>query len=52
MKNPFSSQQLKEMVDNIEAIRVDNLWYYNIAMSNTKDAHQSLFAIIRDDDKR
>jgi hypothetical protein len=37
-ENPFSSQQLKEMVDKIEAVRVDNLWYYNVATSNTRDA--------------
>jgi hypothetical protein len=51
MKTPFSSQQLKEMADKIEAIRVDNLWYYNVATSNTKDARRSLFSIISDDDK-
>jgi hypothetical protein len=40
------------MADKIEAIRVDNLWYYNVATSDTKDARRSLFSIIRDDDKR
>jgi hypothetical protein len=40
------------MVDKMEAIRVDNLWYYNVATSNTKDARRSLFAIICNDDKR
>jgi hypothetical protein len=27
------------------------LWSYNNDVSNTRDAHQSLFSIIRDDDK-
>jgi hypothetical protein len=40
------------MVDKIEAIRVDKLRYLNVATSNTKDARRSLFAIVRDDDKR
>jgi hypothetical protein len=52
MKTPFNSHQLKEMVDKMESILVDKLWYYNVATSNTKDAHRLLFAIIRDDDKR
>jgi hypothetical protein len=52
MKTPFSSQQLKEMVDKIEAIHVHNLWTYNVAASNTRDARRSLFSTIRDDDKR
>jgi hypothetical protein len=43
---------LKEMADKIEAIRVNNLWSYNVAASNTRDARRSLFSIIRDDDKR
>jgi hypothetical protein len=51
MTTPFNSHQLKEMVDKMEAIRVDKLRYYNVATSNTKDACRSLFAIIRDDDK-
>jgi hypothetical protein len=40
------------MADKIEAIRVNNLWSYNVAASNTRDARRSLFSIIRDDDKR
>jgi hypothetical protein len=52
MKNPFSSQQLKEMADKLEDIRVHNLWSYDNAASNTRDARQSLFSIIRDDDRR
>jgi hypothetical protein len=43
---------LKEMVDQLEAICVDNLCYYNVATSNTKDARRSLSSILRDDDKR
>jgi hypothetical protein len=52
MKTPFSSQQLKEMADKIEAICVHNLWSYNFAARNTRDARRSLFSIILDDDKR
>jgi hypothetical protein len=52
MKKSFSSQQLKEMADKLEAIRVDNVWYYNVATSNTKDDRRSLFSSTRDDDKR
>jgi hypothetical protein len=52
MKNPFSPQQLKEMADKIEAICVHNLWSYNVAASNTRDARRYLFSIIHDDDKR
>jgi hypothetical protein len=52
MKNPFSSQQLKEMADKLEDYRVQNLSSYNNAASNTRDARESLFSIIRDDDKR
>jgi hypothetical protein len=52
MKTPFNSHQLIEMADKMESIHVDKLWYYNVATSNTNDAHRSLFAIIRDDDKR
>jgi hypothetical protein len=51
MTTPFNSHQLKEMLYKMEAIRVNNLWYYNVVTSNTKDARRSLFAIIRDDDK-
>jgi hypothetical protein len=39
------------MVDRLEDIHVHNLWSYNVAASNTRDAHQSLFSIIRDDDR-
>jgi hypothetical protein len=52
MTNPFNSHQVKEMVDKMESILVDHLWRYNVATSNTKDARRSLFAIIRNDDKR
>jgi hypothetical protein len=52
MTTPFNSHQLKEMVDKTEAIWVNNLWYYNVATSNTKDARRLLFAIIGNDDKR
>jgi hypothetical protein len=38
MTTPFNSHELKEMVDKKEAIRFDNLRYYNVATSNTKDA--------------
>jgi chorismate synthase len=38
-ETPFSSQKLKEMADKIESIRVDNLWCYNVATSNTKVSH-------------
>jgi hypothetical protein len=51
MKNPFSSQQLKEMADKLEDYRVQNLSLYNNAASNTRDARESLFSLIRDDDK-
>jgi hypothetical protein len=51
MKTPFSSQQLKEMADKIEALRVHNVWSYNVAARNTRDARRSLFSIIRDDEK-
>jgi hypothetical protein len=49
---PFNSHQLKEMADKMESIRANHLSRYNVATSNSKDAHRSLFAIIRDDDKR
>jgi hypothetical protein len=52
MKKPFSSQQLKEMADELEDYRVHNLLLYNNDASNTRDARESLFSIIRDDDKR
>jgi hypothetical protein len=52
MKNPFSSQQLKEMADKLEDYRVQNLSLYNNAVSNTRDAREYLFSIICDDDKR
>jgi hypothetical protein len=52
MTTPFNSHQLKEMADKMDSIRVDHLSRYNVATSNTKDAHRSFFAIIRDDDKR
>jgi hypothetical protein len=39
------------MVDKMESICIDKLWYYNVATSNTKDAHRSLFSIIHDDEK-
>jgi hypothetical protein len=52
MKTPFNSHRLKEMVDKMESICVDKLWYYNVSTSNTKDARRSLFVIVRDDDKR
>jgi hypothetical protein len=51
MKNPFSSQQLKEMVDKLEDIRDQNLSSYNNAASNKRDDRQSLLSIICDDDK-
>jgi hypothetical protein len=51
MKTPFDSHHLKEMVDEMESIRVDKLWYYNVATNNTKDVCRSLSAIIHDDDK-
>jgi hypothetical protein len=50
MKTPFNSHQLKEMED-MESIRVNHLYRYNVATSNTKDACRSLFSIIRDDDE-
>jgi hypothetical protein len=34
MTTPFNYHQLKEMADKMEAIRVDKLWYYNVATSN------------------
>jgi hypothetical protein len=52
MTTPFNSHQLKEMADNMEAIRFDKLRYYNAATSSTKDARRSLFAVIRNDYKR
>jgi hypothetical protein len=52
MTNSFNSHQLKEMVDKMESYWVDSLSCYNVATSNTKYARRSLFAIIRDDDKR
>jgi hypothetical protein len=52
MKNPFSSQQLKEMADKLEDYRVQNLSLYNNAASNTRGARESLFSLILDDDKR
>jgi hypothetical protein len=52
MKPPFSFQQLKEMADKIEAVRADNMWYCNVATSNTRDVRRPLFSIIRNDDKR
>jgi hypothetical protein len=50
-EKPLQFPAIEKMADKLEAIRVDNLWYYNVATSNTKDARRSLFSIIRDNDK-
>jgi hypothetical protein len=53
MKNhPFCSGQLKEMVDQLEDGRVQNISRYHEAASNTKGARAALMSLIRDDDKR
>jgi hypothetical protein len=53
MKNhPFCSSQLKEMVDQLEGCRVQNLSLYHEAASNTKDARDVLMSLLRDDEKR
>jgi hypothetical protein len=53
MKNhPFCSSQLKEMVDQLEGWRVQNLSLYHEAASNTKDARDALMSLIRNDEKR
>jgi hypothetical protein len=53
MKNhPFCSKQLKEMVDKLEGYRVQNLSLYHEAASNTRDAHESLISLIRDEKRR
>jgi hypothetical protein len=51
IKNPFSSQQLKEMADKLEDYRVHNLSLYKNAASNTRGACESFFPLIRNDDK-
>jgi hypothetical protein len=52
MTTLFNSQQLKEMADKMESMRVDHFSRYNVSTSNTKDARRSMFAIIHDDGKR
>jgi hypothetical protein len=53
MKNhPFCSSQLKEMMDQLEGYRVQNLSLYHEAASNMKDARESLMSLIRDAEKR
>jgi hypothetical protein len=49
---PYNCYQLKDIADKMESYRVDHLWYYNLATSNTKEARRKLFAILRDDDQR
>jgi hypothetical protein len=50
--HPFCSAQLKEMADQLEGSRVNNLARYHEAASNTEGAHDTLMSLIRDDDKR
>jgi uridine kinase len=50
--HPFCSAQLKEMVDKLEGLRVQNLSYYHEAASNTEGARHNLMSHIRDDEKR
>jgi nitrate/nitrite-specific signal transduction histidine kinase len=52
MIRPYNSYQLKDIADEMESYRVDQLWHYNVATSNTKEARRLLFAILRDDDQR
>jgi hypothetical protein len=52
MIHHYNYYQLKEMVDKMESYPVDHMWCYNVATSNTKEAHRLLFAILRDDDQR
>jgi hypothetical protein len=49
--DPFNSYQLKDIADKTESCCVDQLWHYNVATINTKEAHRLLFAILRDDDQ-
>jgi hypothetical protein len=51
MIHPFNSYQLKDIADKMEACLVYHLWHYNVANSNTNEAHRLLFAILRDDNK-
>jgi hypothetical protein len=52
MIHPYNSYQLKDIADKMESYRVDHLWHYNVATSNTKEACQLFFAVLRDDDQR
>jgi hypothetical protein len=52
MIHPYNFYQLKDIADNMKFYRVDHLWNYNVATSNTKEDRLLLFAILRDDDQR
>jgi hypothetical protein len=43
---------LKQIADEMESYRVIKLWHYEVAISAAKEAHRSLFAILRDEDQR
>jgi hypothetical protein len=50
-KYPFCFSQLKQMADQLEGHRVQNLSLYHEAASNTRDARESLISLIHDDEK-